>query len=187
MDCMEIMPLEWLRHSTKCQINRYLLDYINNFLSVSCKNVTSLLSVIVQWVAILVHEVASLLRFDTVSLDGWFLTFQRLIVASTSGWSSPRHYDPLGGCCGTECYNVTRLLSGGTLLWELHIWKILGSSQPTHWVSWLHVLWVSLLLRTDPRMVPWFRPLSLPDSLHCIIYWSCLHMTLCCLISWQHC
>jgi hypothetical protein len=54
-------------------------------MSVSCKNVTRLLSVTVQWVVVLVHEVASLLRFDAASLDGWFPTFQRIIVASTSG------------------------------------------------------------------------------------------------------
>ena len=94
LDCIEIMPLELLCH---WQINKYLLDYINNFMSLSYKNVTRLLSVKVWWVVILVHEVASFVRFNAASLDGWFPTFQRIIVISTSGWSSPRHYNSFGG------------------------------------------------------------------------------------------
>jgi len=50
----------------------------------SCKNVTRLLSVTVWWVVILVNEVTNLLRFKTTSLDGWFPTFQRIIMVSAS-------------------------------------------------------------------------------------------------------
>jgi hypothetical protein len=146
------MPLEWLCHSTKCQINKYLLDYINNFMSLSCKNITRLLSVTVWWVVILVHEVANLLRFDTTSLDGWFPTFQRIIMVSTSGWSSPRHYNFFffgGGRGGVGVVlvglNVTMSLATRTLLWELqshtllHIWEGLCPSQHRYLVSWLHL------------------------------------------------
>lgn len=41
--------------------------------------------VTIQWVAVLLHEDASLVGCDTMFLDGWFLTFQRIIATHFQG------------------------------------------------------------------------------------------------------
>jgi hypothetical protein len=49
--------------------DQQIFGILHNIASISCKNVTRLLSVTVWWMVILVHEVASLLRFDAAFLD----------------------------------------------------------------------------------------------------------------------
>lgn len=145
-------------------------------------------SVTVHWVVVLVHEVASLRRFPDISKDYSGFNFRVKQPKALQPFVCVRGGGGGGVRCigGTECYNVTchKTLSGAALLWDLkshillHIWVGLGPSQHRHWMSWLHVFVGFFTLQADPRMVPWFRALSLSDSLHCIFHWSCCYLML---------
>ena len=153
------MILEWLCHSTKCQINKYLLDYVHSNMSVSCKNFTRL-CVTVHWVVVLVHEVASLRRFPDISKDYSGFNFRvkqpKALQPFVCVWGGGGEEE--GGCVALVGLNVTMSLATRLCL-EQHCCEILSLTFCCifGW-AWVQVstdtecldfmfLWVSLCFR----------------------------------------